>query len=124
MRRKPLDYSAPRGPEAARLRQQKDTLLRRFQLPADLETLLPGSLVLSHFRCGKPTCHCAQGEGHPAWTLTFTVHGRRRVLYIPPDWVDDSGQRVEAGHAFQEAVRDVLAVNAQLLTLARKQRRR
>lgn len=86
--------------------------------------MLPGSLSLSHFRCGKPTCHCAQGEGHPAWSLTFMVAGRKHVLHVPTAWVEEIRRRVEAGRAFQDAVREVLAANAQLFVLERKQRRR
>ena len=48
-------YAQPRGPLAARLRQRKAELLRRFRIPDDL---LPGSLSQSHLRCGKLTCHC------------------------------------------------------------------
>src|SRR2546425_2237921 len=58
----------PRAREAARLRQRKFALIRQFRLP---DNLLPGSLSLTHTHCGKPTCHCAQGEGHPVWSLTF-----------------------------------------------------
>jgi hypothetical protein len=111
----------PRGPEASHLRQRKFELVRRFRLPQEL---LPGSLTPSATRCGKPTCHCAQGEGHAAWTLTFMVKGKRRVERIPQDWVEDVRQRVEAGREFQDAVREVLAANAQLLVLARKPRRK
>jgi len=111
----------PKGPQAARLRQRKFALLRRYPIPEDL---LPGSLSRSHLRCGKPTCHCATGEGHPAWTLTFMVQGKKHVQHIPSDWVQEVQRRVAAGREFQQAVREVLAANAQLLVLARKQRRR
>src|SRR5688572_3331313 len=113
----------PKGPLAARLRQRKYDLLRRFPIPADL---LPGSLSLSHLRCGKPTCHCAKrgDAGHPVWSLTFMVNGRKHVQHIPRDWVEEVQRRVKAGREFQDAVREVLAANAQLLVLARKQRRR
>jgi len=107
------------GPQAARLRQRKFELLRRFPLPPDL---LPGSLTLNVTRCGQPRCHCASGEGHASWLLTFMVNGKRRVERIPKDWVEDVRRRVEAGREFQDAVREVLAANAQLLVLARKQR--
>jgi hypothetical protein len=110
----------PRGSPASRLRQRKFELVRRFHLPDDL---LPGSLSLSHLRCGKPTCHCAEGARHPVWSLTFMVQGKKRVQHIPKEWVDDVRRRVEAGREFQEAVREVLAANAQLLVLARQQRR-
>jgi hypothetical protein len=84
----------PKGPEAARLRQRKFELVRRFHLPEDL---LPGSLSVSHTRCGKPTCHCASGEGHPAWSLTFMANGKKRVERIPKEWVEEVRRRVEAG---------------------------
>ena len=111
----------PGGPQAARLRQRKFELLRRFPLPPDL---LPGSLTLNYTRCGHPRCHCAEGEEHTAWTLTFMVKGKRHVERIPKNWVEEVRRRVEAGRAFQDAVREVLAANAQLLVLARKQRRK
>lgn len=111
----------PKGPLASRWRQRKFALLRRFSLP---ENLLPGSLTLSSTRCGKPTCHCAEGEGHPAWTLTFMSHGKRRVERIPRDWIEEVRRRVQAGHEFQNALREVLTANAELLVLARKQRRK
>src|SRR5271169_508264 len=108
----------PKGPEAARLRQRKFALLRQFPFPQEL---LPGSLSVSHTRCGKPTCHCAKGEGHAAWSLTFMADGKKRVERIPKQWVDDVRRRVEAGRAFQDALREVLTANAQLLVLWRKQ---
>jgi hypothetical protein len=110
-----------KGSEASQLRQRKHELLRRFAIPGQL---LPGSLSESRYRCGKPTCHCATGEGHPGWTLTFMVDGKKRVERIPREWVEEVRERVEAGRAFQDAVRDVLAANAQLLALERRQRRK
>jgi hypothetical protein len=111
----------PKGPEAARLRQRKFALLRLFPLPQDL---LPGSLSLCHTRCGKPTCHCAKGDGHAAWSLTFMAAGKKRVERIPKEWVEDVRRRVEAGRAFQDALREVLTANAELLVLRRKQQPR
>jgi len=111
----------PKGAQASRLRQRKFELIRRFHLPEDL---LPGSLSLSHLRCGKLTCHCAEGQGHPVWSFTFMVRGKKHTQHIPKDWVEDVRHRVEAGREFQEAVREVLAANAQLLVLARRQRRK
>jgi hypothetical protein len=110
-----------RGCAAARLRQRKFTLIERFDLPDDL---LPGSFVRTSTRCGKQTCHCAEGEGHPTWTWTFMVEGRKRVERIPAEWVAEVEARVHAGRAFQDALREVLAANAQLLILARQQTRR
>jgi hypothetical protein len=50
------------------------------------------------------------------------VRGKKHVQHIPKDWAEDVRRRVEAGREFQDAVREVLAANAQLLVLARQQR--
>jgi hypothetical protein len=106
------------GDAAARLRQRKYAVLRRLQIPPDA---LPGSLALTHRRCGTPTCHCAKGEGHPLWSLTFMVNGKKRVERIPDEWVEQIRPLVEQGREFKEAVSEVFAANAQLLTLRRQQ---
>lgn len=111
----------PTGAQAARLRQRKFALLRRFPIPPDL---LPGSLVHTHRRCGRPTCHCARGAGHPVWTLTFMVDGKKHVEPIPVEWVAEVQRLVEAGREFKEAVGEVFATNAQLWALWRRQRGR
>jgi len=112
---------APKGPQAARLHKRKFDTLRRLKIPVDA---LPGSLALLHRRCGNPTCHCARGEGHPVWVLSYMRRGKKHVEWIPPEWVDEIRQRVAAGREFVDAVREVFAANAQLVVLARKQRRR
>lgn len=109
----------PKGPEAARIRQRKYQLIRRYQIPEDI---LPGSLSLHRTRCGKPNCRCAQGEGHPVWSLTYMAGGRKYVQHIPQRLVDEVRRRVEAGREYEAAVREVMAANADLLVLARRQR--
>jgi hypothetical protein len=47
--------------------------------------------------------------------------GKRRVERVPKEWVDDVRQRVEAGRRFQDALREVLTADAELLVLLRKQ---
>ena len=107
-----------KGDLAARLRQRKYTLLRGLQIPPDA---LPGSLALTHRRCGTPTCWCVKGEGHPMWSLTFMVNGKRRVEFIPNDWVEEIRPLVEQGREFKDAVAEILAANAELLALLRRQ---
>jgi len=108
---------APKGPEAARWRQ------RKFACSATLypKIYCQAASHPTHRRCGKPTCHCASGEGHPIWFLTFMSVGKRRVERVPKEWVDDVRQRVEAGRRFQDALREFLTADAELLVLLRKQ---
>lgn len=112
----------PKGPQAARLRQRKFELLRRFPIPPDL---LPGSLSLTHRRCGQPTCHCASDKkGHPICFLTFMAGGKKRVERVPVEWVEEVQRLVDAGREFKNAVAEVFAANAQLLALWRQQKGR
>jgi hypothetical protein len=111
---------SPKGPLAARLRRRVQHLLDRVELPP---TGLPGSLALSHSRCGKPSCHCADGKGHPVWSLTFMLDGQKHVERIPPDWVDSVRLRVQQARQFKEAVAQIFTANAQLLALQRDQSR-
>ena len=111
----------PKGADAARWRKQKFDWLRRFRIPAEA---LPGSLSLTHRRCGKPNCCCVAGDGHPLWSLTFMVEGKKRVERIPAEWVDEVRRRVEEGREFKRAMVEVFAANAQLLVLQRRQRQR
>ena len=112
----------PKGPQAARLKKIKFDLIRSFAIPDDL---LPGSLSLSHIRCGKPSCHCAKRKdpGHPVWTYTFMAQGKKRTQHIPKQMLEEVRRRVNAGRRFQDAVREVLTANAELLVLAKKQQR-
>lgn len=112
---------APTGPDAARLKRRKRRLLAKLGIPADA---LPGSLALTHRRCGKSTCHCAEGASHPLYLLTFMVDGKKHVEPIPADWIDATRPAVELGHDFKKAIAELFAINAQLLVLARNQRNR
>src|SRR2546428_12292094 len=106
----------PRGAPAARLRQRKFALLQRYQIPETVVAdLLPGSLSQSRRRCGKPTCHCATGPGHPSWYLAFMVGGTQRVEHIPAAWAAAVRRRVAAGRAVKEARARVPAAPAQRL---------
>lgn len=82
---------------------------------------LPGSLALSHRRCGSPTCHCQHDpQGHPSWTLTFMVARTKRVVHVPSEEVEAVQRRVEQGHQFKSDVAELLAINAQLMVLERQ----
>ena len=109
-----------KGIEASQLRRRRGVLSRRFGLPDDI---LGGSLVLSHRRCGKPSCWCADDDGHPQWTLTYSVEGSKRVESIPADLVDQLMPFVNEGKTYRDAVAEIRSINAQLLRLWRLEER-
>ncbi len=70
------------------------TLIRR-SLEARLKKLTPAGPVLAASlariakRCGRPTCHCANGTPHTAYHLTYKDRGKSRTVYVPLDLVDE-----------------------------------
>jgi hypothetical protein len=52
------------------------------------------------------------------------INGERHTDRVPAEWAEEVQRRVAAGREFQEAVREVLAANVQLLFLARQQEKR
>ena len=55
------------------------------------------------------------------WSLTFMVDGKKRVERIPSDWIEDIRPLVEDGRQYKNAVAELFALNAQLMTLWRQQ---
>src|SRR3974390_3201456 len=99
----------PRTPQASRLRQRKFEIIRHLPL---LDDQLPGTLTRSYTRCGKPTCRCAKGEGHLAWSLTYTINGERHVERIPAQWAQQVRRRGRAAPGIPDTHREVLAHHA------------
>lgn len=52
------------------------------------------------------------------------LRGKKRVQHIPKSWVEEVRRRVKAGREFQDALREVLTANAQLLVLAQQQEKK
>lgn len=50
--------------------------------------LLRGNVVEMRRRCGKAGCRCAREPAarHASLYLGLSVHGRRRMVYIPAAW--------------------------------------
>ena len=114
-------FFATKSVAASRLRRRKYALVRRFGFPAEA---LGGSLTQTHRRCGRATCHCASGVGHPQWALTYSVKGTRYVQAVPADAVPELRPLVARGREYRNAVAELLAINAQLLSLWRQEQRR
>lgn len=57
------------------------------------------------------------------WTLTYSVDGQRHVEFIPDELVPWVTPWAEEGRAYREALGEIQTINAQLVTLWRKQRR-
>ncbi len=101
-----------------RLRQE----LRRTEVSrsAHLQKILSergplrrGAFVTVQRKCGKPNCHCATGEGHPAKYLSVKEGGRTRMVYIPSHLEVSVADEAERYRGFRQ-------VRAALAKLARQ----
>jgi hypothetical protein len=85
-----------------------------------LEGVLRGSVVVRSLRCGKPSCHCAEGDGHRATYLSVThAGGRTEQISLPADLVPIAQRGVDLYHAWWAAIEKLSAINRDLI---RKQR--
>ena len=86
-----------------------------------LEEVLRGSVIVRLLRCGKPGCHCAEGEGHPASYLSVThAGGRTEQISLPAALVPLAERGIAVYHAWWAAVEKLSALNRDRL---RQQRR-
>lgn len=86
-----------------------------------LEAVLRGSVIVRLLRCGKPGCHCAEGEGHRATYLSVThAGGRTEQISLPAALVPQALRGVAAYRAWWAAVEKLSAINRDRL---RQQRR-
>jgi hypothetical protein len=60
-----------------RLRQIPTEMSEALDEVVKQRALLRGYVYRSRRRCGKPSCHCAEGELHEALVLAASVDGRR-----------------------------------------------
>lgn len=109
-----------KGVNASLLRQRKYGLVRQYNLP---ENLMGGSLVPTRRRCGKANCRCREGAGHLQWSVTFCRHGKKRVERVPVEWVYELERAVLETQSYLAAVREVMAINIELLAQTRTQER-
>lgn len=87
------------------------------------EWMLRGTLFMLRRKCGKPTCHCADGEAHESPALAFPDGGRTGTLTLRDDDVEDV-RRALAVYAAAKAELDRLADGALVELKARLAARR
>ena len=102
-----------------RLLERRRRILEK--LPS-LEGIVRGSVVVRSLRCGKPSCHCAQGEGHRATYLSVTLAGgRTEQISLPAELVPIAKRGVALYHAWWAAIEKLSAINRDLVRKQRQQ---
>lgn len=77
-----------------------------------------GSFLERQVRCGKPTCRCANGPGHPILYVTVTFPGGRTQQVTVPRHLARTVQLWTSNYLrWWEAIEEVSAINRRLLQL-------
>jgi len=86
-----------------RIRRLEDSLGSLVaQLLAERGPLRRGSFVTLQRKCGKATCHCAHGPGHPAPYLSTRCEGRTRLFYLTPEVRDQVAEEAGRYRTFRQ----------------------
>jgi hypothetical protein len=103
------------------LRSQWHPLLQELQALLESflgrEPLLPGTLYTLRRRCGKPTCHCTQGELHASTVLSYRGHGRTQTITPAPEHLPSVRKLTDDYRRFRKARTQLLRLQRQMLTL-------
>jgi hypothetical protein len=95
------------------LRARRRRLATRLE---GVETVLAGSLVEQTRRCGKPGCHCAEGQPHgPYAYFVPRTAGRGRSRYVPSNLVAVVRAGLARGAQVEAVLVEISAINAELL---------
>jgi hypothetical protein len=91
----------------SRMRQSLHDLAREIErlvlVFAERDVLVKGSVYEQRRKCGKPTCHCANGELHSSMILSRSEDGRTRLMAVRPGHLKDLQLLTERYQRFRRA---------------------
>lgn len=89
--------------------QRRGKLIRSL---ASLREMLPGSFVERKRACGRPNCHCADGNNlHSQFQISVLMDGKPKALNIPAELVEKVREKIEMRHRFEAAAATVCGIN-------------
>lgn len=91
----------------AELSAPERALRSRIARLASSERFLRGSLSERSGKCGKPTCHCAGGDGHRSLYLVQSHAGKVRQICVPKALQDPVRQAVSVYQEMQRLIDEV-----------------
>ena len=101
--------SSPLPGSLPQLQLQRRALLRRL---AHVPEVAVGSVSVVPRKCGKPSCHCAQGGGHPQTLFLFRGEdGRRHCKLVRQADADRLLRAGENYREFRANLRKLRAIN-------------
>lgn len=82
----------------------------------DLTQIVRGSLFERTRRCGRSTCHCADGPGHVTTYLGVTLAGGKSIqITVPDEWLPVVRTWTDNYTRLGQLIEEVSAINRELL---------
>jgi hypothetical protein len=77
-----------------------------------LREMLPGSFVERKRACGRPNCHCADGENlHSQFQISVLIEGQPKVFNVPAKWAERVREKTEMRRRFDAAAATICSLN-------------
>lgn len=78
--------------------------------------MVRGSIFERQIKCGKASCRCAKGQGHPTTYLSVSFEGGKTVqITVPKRLIPIVRNWVENYSKFWDALEQISEINRQLL---------
>lgn len=88
-----------------------------------LREMLPGSFVERKRVCGRPNCHCADGNLlHSQFQISVLVDGKPKALNIPAGLAEKVRQKIEMRRRFDAAAATICSLNLKRLIKEKEER--
>jgi hypothetical protein len=94
-------------PVRAKLSAAERDFRSRIAQLATGQWFLRGTLSDRSSKCGKPNCHCAQGEKHQSVYLVQSHDGKLRQICVPKVWQERVRQAVSDYQEMQRLIEEV-----------------
>ena len=102
-----------RGALRGALKELETTLEVAFERSA----LVKGNVYELARKCGKPSCACAEGQGHRSMVLSWSHQGKTRLMTIPPEKLDRLRANSEQYLRYRRSRARVTEIHQQILKL-------
>ena len=77
-----------------------------------LREMLPGSFVERKRACGRPNCHCADGEIlHSQYQISVLVDGKPKAFNVPAELVEKVREKTDMRRRFDDAAAAICGIN-------------
>lgn len=110
-----------RAQTLSRLRQELlhllDELKRSLEVVFGRDPLVKGNVYEMARKCGKPSCACTRGKLHRSMVLSWSHHGKTRLISIPPERLEELHRKSEEYLRVRRTRARVSVIYKQMLTV-------